>query len=175
MVKQLFVLLVLGLGASSFAASPCDGPEYKQFDFWLGEWEVKGGPKLDTPVGKNTIAKVSSGCALSEHWVNSKGQDGHSLNTYEPSTRQWTQFWVGSDGVVLRLQGGVKDGVMRMEGTLPGPKGGVQQQRISWTPKPDGSVIQRWETSDDDSKTWQVSFVGVYRRTKELKPVIPKH
>lgn len=52
---------------------------------------------------------------------------------------------------------------MAMEGTLP--KGsGVQRHRVVWTPKPDGSVVQLWDTSDDDGKTWQVSFMGVYRR-----------
>jgi len=25
-------------------------------------------------------------------------------------------------------------------------------------------VTQQWDTSDDDGRTWQVSFLGVYRR-----------
>ncbi len=56
----------------------CTAPEHRQFDFWLGSWDVTGGPKLDTLVGRNTITKVSSGCALAEHWVNGSGQDGHT-------------------------------------------------------------------------------------------------
>ena len=142
----------------------CEAPEHRQFDFWLGEWDVIGGSKLDTSVGRNTIARVAGGCALREHWVNSSGRDGHSLNVYDRETKRWTQFWIGSDGVVLRLEGGLRDdGAMAMEGVLPDGKGGVQRQRIVWTPREDGSVEQRWETSDDEGAHWQLSFLGIYR------------
>ena len=53
---------------------------------------------------------------------------------------------------------------MVMEGELPKEGGGVQKQRISWTPAADGSVAQKWDTSDDDGKTWQESFLGIYRK-----------
>jgi hypothetical protein len=143
----------------------CDAVEHRQFDFWLGAWEVTGGPKLDQIVGHNTITRVASGCALREHWVNAGGRDGHSLNVYDREAKRWTQFWIGSDGVILRLQGSLRDdGAMAMEGALPKADGGVQRQRIVWTPKPDGSVVQRWDTSDDDGMSWQISFVGIYRR-----------
>ena len=53
---------------------------------------------------------------------------------------------------------------MVMQGSLPMPAGKTQLQRITWTPLPDGRVSQRWETSDDAGKSWQVSFLGFYRR-----------
>jgi hypothetical protein len=157
------------LTGSALAQTPpappaCNAPVHRQFDFWVGEWEVTGGPKLDALVGHSSIARVADGCALSEHWINSKGQDGRSLNAYDGVAKQWTQFWVGFDGVILRLVGGIDDGAMLMQGELPGANGGVQKQRIRWTPGDDGSVEQKWETSDDDGKTWQVSFIGIYRR-----------
>ena len=142
----------------------CAAPEFRQFDFWIGEWDVYGTPTQDKIVGHNRIERVSSGCALAEHWINSTGQDGHSLNVYDAGSRTWTQFWIGSDGVVLRLSGGMQGDAMEMRGELPNSTGGSQQQRIRWTPRHDGSVEQRWETSDDEGKTWQVSFVGIYRR-----------
>ena len=40
-VLQLWVLVVssaFSVGAT--AAPPCDAPEFRQFDFWLGEWTV---------------------------------------------------------------------------------------------------------------------------------------
>lgn len=142
----------------------CAAAEFRQFDFWLGDWEVYGGPKLDTVVGHNRIARAASGCALVEHWVNSNGRDGRSLNVYEPARKQWSQFWIGSDGIVLRLSGGMNEGAMEMRGELANDKGGVQLQRIRWTPRADGSVEQRWDTSDDAGQSWQTSFVGIYRR-----------
>jgi hypothetical protein len=167
-----FVLPLLLAGAVANAQQPpappppCSAPEHRQFDFWLGEWEVTGGPKLDRIVGHNTIRKVSSGCALAEHWVNAGGRDGHSLNAYDAEARQWTQFWIGSDGVVLRLAGGLRGKAMEMEGRLrlTTARGGEQWQRIRWIPQDDGSVQQHWQTSDDAGNTWQTSFLGIYRR-----------
>ncbi len=155
------------------AAPPpsCQDPVHRQFDFWIGEWDVFAGPEGTAIVGRNTITAVASGCALREHWVNAAGRDGHSLNGYDRETKAWTQFWIGSDGVILRLQGGLRaDGAMSMEGVLPDGKGGQQRQRIVWTPLPDGRVEQRWDTSDDDGASWQTSFLGLYRRRPATAP-----
>jgi hypothetical protein len=169
LIALSLVLLSSSAAAQSAPPSPpppaCEAPEHRQFDFWLGEWEVTGGQKLDQIVGRNSITKVASGCALREHWINVGGRDGHSLNVYDRDSKRWTQFWIGSDGVIIRLEGGLReDGAMAMDGVLPNGKGGVQKQRIAWTAKPDGSVVQKWETSDDDGASWQISFVGIYRR-----------
>ena len=150
--------------ASPPSATPgCTGPEHRQFDFWLGDWDVYGGSG-DRVVGHNHIERSGNGCWLVERWRSAAGNDGTSLNAWDAHYRVWRQVWVGADGVVLRLEGGLQDGAMVMIGELPAPAGGTQRQRISWTPRPDGSVIQRWETSDDEGKTWAVSFLGHYRR-----------
>jgi hypothetical protein len=43
-------------------AAPCDAPAHREFDFWLGEWEVR------TPDGKlagtNRIEREHDGCVL---------------------------------------------------------------------------------------------------------------
>jgi len=145
-------------------AKACESPLHRAFDFWIGEWEVTGGPKLDQIVGRNRIERAADGCALYEHWVNANDKDGRSLNAVDPKTREWTQFWIGSDGVILRLAGGLDGADMLLQGSLPTSAGGSQLQRIRWTPRADGSVVQRWETSDDAGASWQISFVGVYRR-----------
>lgn len=167
-MRLMFVfILSLGLNATAFAQTPppaCETPQHRQFDFWLGEWEVDGGQDGKTPVGKSTISKVSQGCALHENWRSTQGGNGQSLNAYDAASGQWNQFWIGADGVTLRLSGGLKDDAMVLEGSLPMPAGKVQLQRITWTPLPDGRVSQRWDVSDDAGKTWNVSFLGFYRK-----------
>lgn len=151
------------------AAAACDAPEYRQFDFWLGDWDVVAppdAPDAGTLKGRNTIERVADGCALAEHWRGASGLDGRSLNGWDAVHGVWRQFWIGGDGVVLQLAGGLRDGSMVMSGTLPGRDGAQQQQRIRWTPNPDGSVEQRWDTSDDDGATWNASFVGLYRKSE---------
>src|SRR3978361_1610424 len=62
------------------AEKPCVAPEFHQFDFWIGSWEVKnpqGGIE-----GYNKIDSIQDGCAIQEHWDNN-GETGTSLNTYD--------------------------------------------------------------------------------------------
>jgi len=159
------------LAAQNSPPSACSSEQHRQFDFWLGEWEVDGGQDGKTPVGKSTISKVANGCALHENWRSTGGGDGHSLNAYDAESKQWTQFWIGADGLILRLSGGIQDESMVLQGSLAMPSGKTQLQRITWSPMKDGRVSQRWDTSDDAGKSWQVSFLGFYRyAVKLIKP-----
>ncbi len=141
----------------------CTGAEHRQFDFWLGEWEVRSGTNPGTLQGTSWIERSPNGCWITEHWHSARGSDGSSLNAWDAQYQVWRQFWTGADGVVLRLEGGLRDGAMLMHGELPKTGGGLQRQRIRWTPRRDGSVTQQWDTSDDGGRTWQTSFLGVYR------------
>lgn len=151
----------------------CDSAEAAQFDFWLGEWVVTSGPDGKQLAGHNHIVRSADGCRLHEQWRGASGFTGESLNAWDGIHKVWRQFWVGADGLVLQLEGGLRDGKMVMEGQMPGKDGGVQQQRITWTPNDDGSVTQHWQASDDDGKTWQDSFLGVYRHPADKPDKAP--
>lgn len=169
---MFLAILLLGSTGMSNATTPpasaplmqCTDAEHRQFDFWIGEWQVHGGPDGAKYVGDSRIERSANGCWLVEHWRGSGGNHGTSVNAWDAAHGVWRQFWVGGDGVVLRLEGGLQDGAMVMTGELPAAKGGTQQQRIRWTPQADGSLVQQWETSDDDGATWATSFRGHYRR-----------
>lgn len=171
-LETLLAIVLLGsIGMTTHAAPPpapmmrCEGAEHRQFDFWLGAWDVYGGAQGDQLVGRSRIERSDNGCWLVEHWQGTGGNHGTSTNAWDAQYRVWRQFWVGGDGVVLRLEGGRQGPAMVMQGELPKATGGVQRQRITWTPQDDGSVIQQWETSDDDGRTWTRSFLGHYRRS----------
>jgi hypothetical protein len=150
--------------AATAAVAACGTAEYRQFDFWVGDWVVHGGPKGDQLQGTSRIERADNGCWLVEHWHSARGSDGTSLNAWDAQYKVWRQFWTGADGVVLRLEGGLQGGAMVMTGELPRAQGGVQLQKIRWTHGDDGSVEQRWETSDDAGASWQLAFLGVYTR-----------
>lgn len=145
------------------APPPCASAEHRQFDFWIGEWEVRqpGGQAA----GTNRITSIHRGCALREEWSGRSGFTGSSLNGYDASTGRWRQTWIGSDGLVLLLEGGMTNGSMEMLGSTVGANGVKTLNRIRWTPL-DGTtrVRQLWETSVDGGKTWSVTFDGQYRR-----------
>lgn len=159
-------LLALGFAGTTAHAQtprPPAPPEAHQFDFWLGEWEVVA-PNGQL-AGASRIESVSDGHALLENWTGAKGGVGKSLNAWNAEKHQWQQFWVGNDGDVLELAGGLVDGSMVLRGEHA-VNGRRTVERITWTPKPDGSVRQLWEQSTDDGKTWSVAFDGRYEKKK---------
>ncbi len=154
-----FAILAMSVSAQT-APSPCGSAEHRQFDFWLGAWQVK---KPDGEIaGTNRIESQHGGCVIHERYANSRGYSGESLNTYDASRRLWHQTWVDSSGLLLLLEGSFNGKRMVLEGQTAGP---VQptKHRITWTPNPDGTVRQLWENSNDDS-AWAVVFDGLYIR-----------
>src|SRR3982751_4856124 len=78
----LAVVLSVPAGAADEPAakpgSAGDAPPRRQFDFWLGDWDVRDATgKL---VGRNRITRVQGGCALEEQWSGNGGVTGSSLN-----------------------------------------------------------------------------------------------
>ncbi len=144
-------------------AGPCSEDVRRTFDFWIGEWEVVG--RQGRPLGTNVITSGGNGCWLKEEWRGAAGLfTGVSINTWDVAHGVWRQFWVGSDGIVLQLEGGWREGAMVLEGNAPAASGKTQRQRITWAPQADGSVTQHWESSVDGSENWTTNFFGIYRR-----------
>jgi hypothetical protein len=155
---------------SAAAPAPCSMPEYRQFDFWLGDWNVSSNGK---PAGTNSIHRVHGGCALQENWqgAGEGGLSGSSFNIYDRVSGTWHQTWIDSSGTLLQLDGGLADGSMVLEGKRPARDGkGLAYHRISWTPGDDGSVRQLWEVSRDEGATWNAVFDGRYEKAAAGTP-----
>ncbi len=155
--------LALGLGlvaAAGRGATPCNAPEYRAFDFWLGQWTVT------TPDGKvagsNRIESEYDGCVLHERYTAGKFR-GESLNIYDPGRGVWHQTWVDNQGTLLLLEGGLVQDAMILEGQTAGAEGQVVRHRITWTPGADGSVRQFWQTTNTAGE-WETAFDGRYTR-----------
>jgi hypothetical protein len=169
-------LLAMAALAGALASSPtigaermptCVGAEHRSFDFWLGEWRVMVDGAL---AGHNRIESILSGCALMETWQGAKGGRGRSLNAYDATRGVWHQTWVDAHGEILILEGGWRDGAMRLEGAhRASVTAAPVRARITWTPNADGSVRQLWETSADGGRRWRVEFDGRYERVKRSR------
>lgn len=155
------LMLGLVLAGATAHAGPCDAPEYRQFDFWAGDWQVT---RPDGSVaGTNRITLEYGGCVLHEHYATPKGYSGESLNTFDAGRKVWHQTWVDSTGTLLLLEGGLRGRDMVLEGSTTDGKGVVTRHRITWMPNEDGTVRQHWE-STDASGAWTTAFDGLYRR-----------
>jgi hypothetical protein len=144
------------------APPACTSAEHRQFDFWIGEWEVRraNGQRA----GKNSITREHGGCVLFERYTAVGGYTGSSLNIYDASRRRWHQTWTDNAGLLLELNGEFRDGVMTLRGETLDAQGKTSSERITWTPRPDGTVRQLWEQSSDGGATWTVAFDGIYVR-----------
>ena len=156
-----FALLLL-VPMSTAAQSPprCDTPQYRQLDFWVGDWTVTVGGK---PAGTNSVTQEESGCLVHEHWTGSSGGTGQSFNFYDRTDDHWHQVWVSSTGNALFLTGQYADAKLVYAGVAPGPNGAPAQQRLTFFQNADGTVRQLWESSSD-GKQWQTVFDGLYVR-----------
>jgi hypothetical protein len=154
-------------GASGQETAPppaptCTDSDYRQFDFWIGDWEVTSNGQV---AGTNHIHPILGGCALQENWQGAGpgGVSGTSFNIYDQAHGRWHQTWVDSSGTLLLLDGGMVDGKMVLTGERPRRDGnGSALHRITWTPNDDGSVTQYWEATSDGGETWNVLFDGLY-------------
>jgi hypothetical protein len=166
MLFAALALMLSPVNASPAVPRPCAAPLHRQFDFWIGVWDV-----VD-PAGKfagiNRIEPLDGGCALAESWSSAGGgYTGHSLNSVSSDGR-WRQTWVDSSGLRLELVGGLVDGKMVLEGETPAATAGSPsvKNRITWSPEAEGRVRQHWETSADGGKTYATAFDGRYHPVK---------
>lgn len=153
-------IVSLGAHAQDAKPAPCSTAEHRQFDFWLGRWEVRG--PAGKVAGHNTITSTHNSCVVLENWKGMGGVTGSSFNVYDAARKKWRQTWVDSTGGVLDLEGALRDGRMVLASTPASKTDAIN--RITWEPLPDGRVRQLWETSADGGTTWKVAFEGYYSK-----------
>jgi hypothetical protein len=167
--RLLVALLLAGSGVATprvhgqTAPPRCDATEFRQFDFWVGDWNVTSSGQ---PVGTNRVTLEEDGCVVHEHWTGAQGGTGQSFNYYDRIDGQWHQMWVSNSGNVLDLAGTLADDTLTFRGQRRQRDGSTLQHRLSFHANPDGSVRQLWQTSTDGGATWSVAFDGLYRKKK---------
>jgi hypothetical protein len=163
--KFLFLIIsILALPAFASATQaqvhPCDAPEYRQFDFWIGDWEVQN-PKGNV-VGSNKVTREQDGCVLVEHWTSSRGGNtGTSFNYYDIRDKKWHQLYLsnsGNAGAFPAMAGQLKDGKM----VLISDETATPVFRWTWYVISPGHVRQMAERSSDGQKTWKTIWDSIY-------------
>lgn len=148
---------------------PCIAAENRQFDFWIGDWDVTNPD--GKPAGTNLIKPELNGCVLHEFWKGRGGFVGESFNTYDARRKVWHQTWVDGTGTLLMMDGKFEGGSMTLsDRDMPGKPDQNAINEISWTPNADGSVRQHWRVSADGGKTWKTSFDGKYVKSNRPQP-----
>jgi len=175
---SLFILILL-CTATGFAQQqapqqpqPCDRPEQKQFDFWVGDWN------LTTPSTKsgevihnsNTIKRILGSCIVQENFVGSDDPQqapqmlGMSVSVFDTASGKWKQTWVDNQGSYLDFTGEFKDNQMVLSREAIRPDGTKVMQRMVWKNITPSEFDWSWERSKDKGQTWEVLWPIHYKR-----------
>lgn len=152
------------------AVYPCaTNPKAREFDFWIGEWDVYLTATATLKVGHSLIQQVAGECLILENWtaLGPVPNSGKSMNFYDVNKKAWEQVWMGSGGGLGRFtEGKYEDGAMRFTFTIPDPTGKMLPGRFTFFNLGPDKVRQLNETSPDDGKTWQTVYDFTYIRRK---------
>jgi hypothetical protein len=144
-------------------AQPCGGAEYRQLDFWVGEWRVF---KTDgnAEVAASHIEHAMGDCGIKETYssLGAPGglYQGTSYSSYDRKDHKWHQMYIDTNGSVGWYVGELKGADLEM--ITPGPQGSLN--RMVYRPQSDGSVRQIGTNSVDGGKTWQAGYDLTYRK-----------
>jgi hypothetical protein len=165
----ILIFLIAGRSHSADSISTpqpasCSASEYRQFDFWLGDWDAfdVGG---NTPVACVRVDSLLEGCVLRENYEGADGHKGQSLSIYDSSRKVWHQSWVTNRGELLTIEGKFENGEMMLSGADLTADGKERRVRGRW--KPEGREVRETAvTSADAGKTWTPWFDLVFRPHK---------
>ena len=143
-------------------AYPCTVlPEYRQFDFWIGEWIVTD-TKTGNPAGKSKIELLLGACVIMENWQPVSGTAGKSFNIYNAAEKKWRQTYVDASGSLLEFYDGeFKDGKMQFK-MKPGSDNAMH--KLSFFKISTTEVRQLGEMSKDNGASWQVEYDLTYKK-----------
>jgi hypothetical protein len=142
--------------------APCTAVEYRQFDFFAGDWDTFDVATPSKLVARNHVTPMVGGCAIREVYEQTDGLRGESINTYDPSRRVWHQTWVTNRGQLLLLEGKLEGGRMVLTATEHDLAGATSLLRGIWW-REGATVRERADRSRDGGKSWTMVFDIVFR------------
>jgi len=147
---------------------PCAStPENRQFDFWLGDWNVVT-TQGAVPAGSSRIELILGDCVVQENWQSDGNPySGKSYNTYNAALKRWEQYWVDNSGGNIFFYGGLKNGVMDYwTDEIPQPGGPALKRHLQFFKLGPDKVRQFSQGSTDGGKTWKPEYDFTYLRKK---------
>lgn len=139
----------------------CDATEYKEFDFWVGDWDAFEAGST-APAARVQVDRLLDGCVLREQYAGADGHKGQSLSIYDRSRKVWHQSWFTNRGELLVIEGTLQSGVMVLTGADRLADGKERRVRGIWKPEANG-IRETAVTSTDGGKTWTPWFDLIFR------------
>ena len=170
-MTRFYLALVFGMAAALFHApvaaqnaQACKNPQHRQFDFWVGTWDVSPTGQ-DKVVARSVIESLYGGCVIRENWMPVSGTAGGSLNSYDPVDGRWHQVWMDAGNARVSFEGYFAEGQMILTGDWRGALGPGKDGlvRMTYSRLEGGAVRQLGQISTDKGATWKPYFDFTYR------------
>jgi len=145
------------------AKTPCQAPEYHQFDFWIGDWDAYDTDNPNVVSARTKVGRILAGCVLREDYQDTSGHKGQSFSIYDVSRKVWHQSWVTNRGELLVIEGGYHNGEMILTGKDETTDGRERLVRGTWKAVAEG-VRESAVRSTDGGQTWTPWFDIIFRR-----------
>lgn len=164
-------VLIMVAGFSAFSQKPCSLPAYRQFDFWIGEWEAFG--KNGQKAGDSKVSLILDSCIIQEEWSSASVTQGlryagKSFNTWNAATKQWQQTWVDNAGGTNEYLLGKFENNQIIFSSKPFPvsKDTMAIRKMTFTNLDPAKLRQHGEISKDNGVSWSTEYDLEYRRKK---------
>ncbi|MFW6079246.1 MAG: hypothetical protein ACODAE_06480 [Gemmatimonadota bacterium] len=169
---------------SSFSApTHCTHSRARDFDFWIGEWDVLNRQRPPEGVGfyetgrsTDRVYPVVGGCGIVEHWRGDAFRFilGFSIRAYDPAEDEWTivLLWPTNGRPSFgELRGGFRHGRGEFSFQWVRPDGDTATNRFTFSDITPNSL--RWEnaTSRDGGLTWMGNWVMEFTRRDPVSDI----
>jgi len=164
-VVLAFASALGGVAWAEEAPPQCTAPEFRQMDFWLGEWDLswEASPSMPAGRGVNTVTRALGDCAIEESFSGDETVGmlvGHSMSTFHVPSGQWRQTWVDNTGGYFALTGGVEGNRFVLTSTRLSER--APHLRMVFEEISSNSLTWRWQRSEDGSNwidEWVIDYV----------------
>lgn len=193
MLKMLLtvVLVIVALpGPATANNEVCSSPKDREFDFWIGEWDIEnrqsnpGNPTdpnlYSTGSAVARIFPVAGGCGIAELWDGELSWGhvrGFSLRSYDADADKWTLLlnWpapnAGVSAGFTTLEGRFRHARGEFFNSFAGTDGTTVRNRFTFSDI--GPASYRWDSalSTDDGVSWKTNWImeGSRRGSADVK------
>ncbi|MCO6510054.1 MAG: hypothetical protein J5I65_04605 [Aridibacter famidurans] len=181
-MKKALVLIILIAAAQAFGQFSRTNDPARQFDFWIGEWDVNLRVQQPDKTWKDQhkatarIYSILGGKAILELWSEGKdGINGYSLRYYNPQKKKWDLWlnWAGKNRSGTNgLEGEFRHGRGEFFAERKQEDGSTRISRYTFSDITENSL--RWDDgySTDGGKTWASNWIMEFTRKAEKAPEI---
>lgn len=84
---------------TTLATPVCGAPEYRQLDFWIGDWDTfEAESPGSASVARARVETIAQVCAIHELYEQNDGLVGDSILSYNAVRKLWQQTWFTNRG-----------------------------------------------------------------------------